>query len=487
MRRQVTTLLCVLAWPGTQLFGVDGVPSCRPQETLEQCLNRVHAEALQANRAGDDPRTEAVESAAATLSDTITAETADKAASSTGLGGAESLRDSLAGFLAGLGLGEISKGAEEGALVFRINPDLLRLGDANKLSIDALVRQAEIFSPLVEAFREADRATEKATLEGMLQDFDDVQIDLAWSLENDRFGRRFFANRRMLADLYTELLGTVEEEVPLQIDAQGLADLLTSPEFQGLNLEQAQFQDLPPRLAAELEARAVALALGVAEWVRVEDALATTTGFDLFPDLLNNQPQLSVSAHYRSRDDLVGPDLWGIEGSWELGWANLNGLRRFAREQRGDGAKPSPADIRSFVGTRVSSGTLKYAPRLAVELKYHEADPYAISLDGGAVAVDLDGTTSWLGSVAAGSYLRISDDGTQIARWDLEAEYEDVSDDPNRDDRLVATLTLTQTLADGTDAHVSFVWASKPHYLGEVDEELSARVGVKYGIDRVEQ
>jgi len=481
MRRTIALLLFLLAWPGAQLLGADGELACRADETLERCLNRVHSEVSHAEAAGRDLRAEARETNTAAVSRAITAETADKTASSTGLGGASSQRDSLAAFLAGLGLGEVTEGAEEGALLFRFNPDLFRIGDAHKLSLQALARQPEIYQPLADSVA--------AALEEELDDFDDLQVDLSWSLETTRFGRRFVPHRQMLGDLYEQLLGQVAERVPKFEDARKkLIDFLAEPnQFRDLNLQTVTFGDLSPATSAELESRVIAIALGAASWVRAEDALGSSTGFDLFPDLLNNQPQLSISSFFRSRDDLAGPDIWGVEGSWEFGWANLNGLRRYARAQRGEDAEPSLSDLRSFVGTEVSPGTLKTAPRFAVQVKYQETDPYDISLEDGAVTLDLDRATSWFGSLATGGYLRIAEDGTQTGRWDLEAEYEDVSDDPNRDDRLVATLTLTQKLADGTDGHVSLVWASKPEYLGEVDEELSARVGLKYGIDRKEK
>jgi hypothetical protein len=481
MRSAIALLLVLFAWPGTQLLGADGELSCRPDETLEGCLNRVHSEVSQAEAAGRDLRAEAQETNTAAVSRAITAETADKTASSTGLGGASSQRDSLAAFLAGLGLGEVTEGAEEGALLFHFNPDLFRIGDAHKLSLQALARQPEIYQPLADSV--------PAALAEDLDDFDDLQVDLFWSLETTRFGRRFLPHRSLLGDFYSELLDVTSRSVPeLPAAATALSDFLEDYEgLRGVNLQTATFSDLPPAAAAELESRVIAIALGAARWVQAEDALGASTGFDRLPDLLNNQPQLSISGFYRSRDELAGPDIWGVEGSWEFGWANLNGLRRYARVQRSEEAKPILADLRSFVGTEVSAGTLKTAPRFAVKLKYQETDPYDISLEDGTVTLDLDRATSWFGSLATGGYLRIAEDGTQTGRWDLETEYEDVSDDPNREDRLVATLTMTQKLADGTDGHVSLVWASKPQYLGEVDEELSARVGLKYGIDRKEK
>ena len=51
-----------------------------------------------------------------------------------------------------------------------------------------------------------------------------------------------------------------------------------------------------------------------------------------------------------------------------------------------------------------------------------------------------------------------------------------------RNDRFVATATYTFNLAS-----FSLVWANKPEYLGEVDKELSARVGLKFKLNMKEK
>lgn len=71
-----------------------------------------------------------------------------------------------------------------------------------------------------------------------------------------------------------------------------------------------------------------------------------------------------------------------------------------------------------------------------------------------------------------------------MLRFDLEAKHEDVSGDPMKNDRTIAAATLTQNLIDGNVLSFGVVFASKPEYLGEVDKELSARVGLKYKLNK---
>jgi len=76
------------------------------------------------------------------------------------------------------------------------------------------------------------------------------------------------------------------------------------------------------------------------------------------------------------------------------------------------------------------------------------------------------------------------DAGAGAARIDVEAKYEDVSDDPMRQSRFVATATYSQNLFDGNGLSLSIVYANRPEYRGEVDEEFSARAGLKFKIDK---
>ena len=63
---------------------------------------------------------------------------------------------------------------------------------------------------------------------------------------------------------------------------------------------------------------------------------------------------------------------------------------------------------------------------------------------------------------------------------DFGLSYDDVDDDPARQDRAIGNITFTQQLAKATQFTIGLIWANKPEYRGDVDEELSARVGLNY-------
>ena len=66
-------------------------------------------------------------------------------------------------------------------------------------------------------------------------------------------------------------------------------------------------------------------------------------------------------------------------------------------------------------------------------------------------------------------------------RIDLMDKYEDVSDDPMRQDRLVASLTLTRKLGD-IDRPVRDR-LHEPHFLTDVDKQVSAHIGLKFDLN----
>jgi hypothetical protein len=66
-------------------------------------------------------------------------------------------------------------------------------------------------------------------------------------------------------------------------------------------------------------------------------------------------------------------------------------------------------------------------------------------------------------------------------RLDLVANYEDVSDDPMRQNRGVATLTVTRRFGSMA-VPFGIVYATRGEFLGEVDKQLSAHVGLKLNL-----
>lgn len=443
---------------------------CKPGEMFLDCASRLLDKAMAS------AVTDAAQQKATDEKQEIARKSVPESAPDT----ASSLHDFLPLFFSSLGLGNVS--SDKDALTLTFNPELLDLGPANPLSLQAVVRKPVLFEAMLNQLPDTIRAARTTTLTDQLKDFDDVEYSLGWSRQSERYGRAIQPHLALIADTFLAINQRAINATKTDAMADARKRLLNLlPVSQGLpDLESTPLDRLSPEAQGK-----VLPALGdfvnelAARQQKVRDLAASLRFFDL-ADLVNNQPQVVASAVYRKRNDLTGPSEQSAKFSYEMGFANVNGLRRFC-----DRAKLAPSDPDCLSRYLADFGpTLVGSPRLAISAEYSRTDAYRFDLPADHFTYSLDRVTKKVGSVSLGRYLRSDDQGTQTTRFDLQADYEDVSGDPKRQDRLVATATFTQKMSDDSTASLSFIYASKPEFLGEVDKNLSARLGVKYKMDK---
>lgn len=467
-------LLC-----GLPLAGQAQAPdACGETESFNDCLDRVKNAAIDKAR-----RAELV-----AIETEINAEVQKHLTSQTVPGTATSLRDALADVLTSFGLGTVHEG--DGAVTLTLSPELLRFGPKNKLTVDLALRQPELYAPLVAALPEEGRADLENTLDKELGDVDDAEISLSWSRESERFGRVFRVHRHLIGQIFVSAL----EQAGGSEATIAFVNYLVSvnqgkPENQQVELNDSKAQAAAKgiTLPADFESRLIAFGKAAGESVNQVGAKLDRSGFFRLADLVNNQPQIFVSASYRARDELAGPDIFSGTVTYEQGWANLNALRRWA-EDRNDPSL-STEDLAAFLregGLIDAQGqptkALENAPRLSVSLSYNEASSLDRTLASGDVFSQA-GSQSWKGSLGAGFYLAVDSQGIPQARFELQANYEDSDNPMQPETRVTATGTFTQRLADGSSAYLGLAWANKPEFLGVVNDEVSAHVGLKYGLE----
>lgn len=385
---------------------------------------------------------------------------------------AAGLRNFLPNFLAALGLGELSQ--DEGTLTFTVNPELLSWG-TNQLSLQTILREADVFEPLVQAIPEEIREERKASLtEGLDQDFGDVEATLAWTVESERFGRDFRPHRQTISDLYTPLFSQAVRASGTSAEQNFTQVLRQFPEI-SLTHSVAKIRSDKPEQALILEKALVEAALEIARRQLALVNLTGSTGFFRLADLINNQPQIHVTGAYRSRDRLAGQDEWSINGTFEYTFQNLN------RWKKGCAGKADVMCLAKYFSAHKTA--LKYSPRFTLAAEFGRTSDYDFALPDDNFVFHLDEIEKRIGSLTYGQYLSLDKEGNQDARLDIEAKYEDVTGDPMRNNRFVSTATLTQRLPNKMSASVTLVYADKPEYRGEVDEELSARVGLRFKVD----
>jgi hypothetical protein len=444
--------------------------TCGMTETYEDCFNRlvVLSEPEARKRTATRAATQITREAATRV--------AQKAVPEGSPDTAGTIRDFLPLFFSSLGLGGVKE--ENNALTLTFNPDLLQLGPDNPLSLQTLIRNPTAFKALVQALPTGIRAERKSAFEDQLKDFDDVELSLAWSRESERFGRDAMDHRELLSNVFLNMT----ESAAATVGTSATRDLLGKLADPNLppDLSKKTPADLDPRVRADLDLFIAAAVQEIHNRQKAIETLARTQGLFKLDDLVNNQPQILVTANYRRRADLVGPDATTAKASFEMGFANVNGLKRHCR--RRNQTDPEGACLATYL--EKYGRTLETSPRLKVESEYSQTAAYLFTLPEDNFSYGLDRIRSLTARATLGGYLRSDLQGIQTTRMDLEAIYENVTGDEKRNNRLVATLTFTQKLNDDMATTLSAVWANKPQYRGEVDQELGARFGLKYKIDR---
>jgi hypothetical protein len=229
-------------------------------------------------------------------------------------------------------------------------------------------------------------------------------------------------------------------------------------------------------------------------------------------ELVTNQPQIVLEGMLEERRDFTGPEGWTARVRYEMGLSgNFNDFVSWAKKQEdapcsGSGPVFTLACFEEYRKSHSAMGmkemnAVDRGHRLAIEARYSETDPLRFEDPddpGGTALFDLDRTEVWTASLTYGfyfsrfqlpSFLGLLEGQadlvpTDTARFDLEVRYDDASGDPMRQDRLVATATVSQKMSDRSVMSISVVWADEPQYLGEVDEELSANLGLKWSLDQ---
>lgn len=343
--------------------------------------------------------------------------------------------------------------------------------DQASYKLQLVARDAALYAPLREALPEETRDARAGELAESLSRFADTSFVFSYS---PPFKLKTWSHGRD-PDLYRTEFAQLFDAVRRGFTAT------TSQEFRRLDDEASQllgalgedepFSQLGTAEAAERARRAYEAAQ-LARW-RVQDEIdkaLAATDFFRFSDLVDNQPQLAISVEQSERSELVGPNALTVKLTYEIGWGNINGLRK----KCGSGALEVGCFTDYLDG--VKAGQLDAGHRFSISAEYTDQDRYSVELPADDVQLELEDQQRWMASLAYGRYFG---EGKKT-RFDLNWSYEDVSNDPNRTNRHIGTATLSLPMADGTFFQLGVRYASEPEFRGEVDKELSTRLGLTY-------
>jgi hypothetical protein len=333
-----------------------------------------------------------------------------------------------------------------------------------------------LYGPLEDALLAADLDSEKDTLEKQVGANDDISVSISVSRSTEGHGRSPDLN----ANLFYEILAkSIPDESLATQSRRDFDNLLLNRKVDPGRFDTDGFSSV----TNEADRNAVIAAYermemaSHAELVQIRENLRDT-GFYSALELLSNNPQWSFVANYRSRDELAGPDEWTATVKYEIGWPNLAKARKDSK--CGDDDKCFSKSLNRILVDPQTIKSRNHSPRFSFNLGYSERARYDYLVPNAVFQYSKDSSSSLTGSIAYGMFLSGTSADANRIRMDLSATYEDVSDDPAKNDRGIAKATFTYPIGNGTFLSIGAVYATKPEYRGEVDKELSARAGLLY-------
>lgn len=338
-----------------------------------------------------------------------------------------------------------------------------------------------IYAPLLDSLPESSRNATKERLEKSLKDQDDVSATVALNWESRRLGRSFASHRAAVSRLVASIAeaGGVDDAVALgsmtelDVSRKLLPARRSEAVCKDANAAHVQLGCYLPAFADSVRNALRAEAEGLLARRELRRAAMADAGLDAISALLNNQPQLNLSASYRYRDDLVGPREVKASFRYEGSSRNLNWLR-------GECPQLTRGCFTSIVKNAETRDAIARAARYWIEGSFVYRPAHDITLPADFVAIAETRSTDANFRLGYGQYFGQLAEGSNRARIDLDATYRHQITGDRRTNRAIAKIAYTQPFADAVSGIFGVTWANKPEYLGEVQRAVSATLGLTY-------
>ncbi len=404
------------------------------------------------------------------------------------------------GFGGNVGGDNSTSSSSDQDLAFDLNLPFFGSDGENAIKLQAIfARKRDLFEPLLNATPEANRDALRTAFNNQSDLGDDLRISVSYNLTNKVFGRTFRQHRDRFDALFTAATsgvspGDLGTKIP-DIQRSVREELGRNPGMPGTRAIVGDWLDGSSLTAEEIaQARLTLIA-------KTEEAARATANYDAalnaslasyrvldFRQLVDNQPQLTFSYTARERDDLIGPDeqMATVTFEFPLG-ANLWSFsRKYASECGANWNNTQCLErFRDYVGKQ--SEISKLAPRLSLSVDWGKIDDYNVTIPDPMVSYSQAGSDKIVVALAFG--LRFNGDGAmRDTRFDLAYKYEDLSDDPMRNSRSVASATWTKQFR-GLSVPITLIYSNKPEFLDQqaLGERLSANIGIKYEFRQYKQ
>ena len=368
-------------------------------------------------------------------------------------------------------------------------------GQAVACQLRGRLEKPKLYAPLQKALEQAQLGSTATELEDSLGIADRIRAGVYISLTNDYFGSGLTSTSN---ELFQALQDEAQSRAPyvaaqanFEEANQAFVAYLTA--LAGTHAEIAdvinnnaepRFEQFPADVRDEVMEQFESFAAAAIQRAQTRAAALGKAGYFEMANLLNNQPQLFAGIEYGYSNEYAGANELRAKVVYEIGFANVNAYRRYAKQtcQRADGAPTRSAStcLHDFTSLSGVHDALVNGSRLAITIEHVQRSRLKVTVPNTAVTIDEPSSRSWVGSLTMGRYLDPLDSDDQKTRIDIAASYEDVSDDTARQDRGLATATLSRQLSNDWVMAIGLVYATKPEFREKTDKDLSLRLGVNY-------
>lgn len=470
MRTAVVTgwVVLALAFSG----GAGAQERCSPDQTIRGCYEQLRASAS----------TQAVADTQAAQKEVLArAQTGAKSG-----GAATSTVTDLVPLFDALGFISDSD-TEKGKLTFNLNFLLPVQDDVDhntqlRLNVNTSPKP---FDPLVQAFPETVRAARKDTLQKDIATFGESQLSLTYSLMNGTFGRDYDRYATKLEPIFAGAIESVRPPGDLRF-IQLLTQLTSLLGSAASAAPETKIGALPvdDTVKAQLMVAIAGNAREAAALGPLAEAEIKARGLTRLTQLIDQQPQLLFTLGHDIRDDIVGPEKTSATVTLEKTAVNLGHFLRTSgaaclngdEVRRGGPAYTACANALDgyFAGPAKNLSTQM---RWKLAASYHRVKKWSYSYPNDSVSLNLPETDRWEVAFGLGRPLLGRQNGDRI---DVEVAYDsNIDDDTSNKERVKATLTYTRRVGD-MDIPFSLVYANRNEFLGEVDQQISLHLGLKF-------
>jgi hypothetical protein len=386
----------------------------------------------------------------------------------------------------GLGLGQVTD--EEGQLVLNFNPEALRLESFGQFSPRIVVHQAVLDGALDEHIDTLDEGLRTAARDGLkkkLGDLDDVEYTVRWSprlpeppadlkrVASELMDRVVPAKPSAISDNESDFAGKIGNilatgPIPSIVSMRKICESEKDAEQEEKRIEA---KTLIGQRLEDLRAEIPAANENLQE-------LLDNNGFTRLVDLIEGNPRVVINGTLHQRSGVAGPDTKSVDVTFQMGRVSYWGAKRSTR-----GENLSAESVRTYFDSHPHVEGA--APLFSLVASYTKTDAFLVPITGADEPFSLDAGHKLSIKGTAGGYFG----GSRDRKLELTATYDDVSNDESLHDRFVANLTWVETLngalaqaVGGSEFVATLVWANKPEFRGEVDEDFGLRAGLKWSL-----